>query len=174
MRLTYTLTQEDFKAAQDLYMRRSFGRWMVWVLTSRAVPGLALVCAGGAAVFFWLDRRGPFIACLAAFAVLVVFMIVIPAARSADVRKRYRTLFPSPDTDRSATIEIGDEKIVWIVPGAREQKIVWTEIEQIVEDAKISLICIAGGGYFPFPGYGLMREEREDLGAMIERHLGKR
>ncbi|MGO8758166.1 MAG: hypothetical protein ACLQG3_08590 [Terracidiphilus sp.] len=174
MRLTYTLTLEDFKAARSLEMRRTFGRWMVWAFTSRVVPVLAIACAACAVVFYLLDRREFFVECLAAGAVLLALSIAIPAARANSAHKSYREMFPSPDSDRSATIEIGDERIVFTTPGAGEQKVLWTEVEQVVEDAKISLICVTANRSIPFPGYALTREEREELGATIERHLGKR
>ncbi|MGA2571839.1 MAG: hypothetical protein ABSF23_15095 [Terracidiphilus sp.] len=155
-------------------MRRSFGRWMVWAFTSKVVPVLALACAAGAGVAFLLDRRDLFIECLAACLVLLALSIVIPTKRAADVRRNYGKFFPSPDSDRSATIDIGDERIVSITPGAGERTVLWPEVEQIVEDSRISLICIAANRFIPFHGYALTREEREDLGAMIERHLGKR
>jgi hypothetical protein len=138
------------------------------------VPALALACAAGAVVFFLLDRGSFFTGCLAAGAVFLALSIAIPIARATNVRKHYRSLFPSPDIERSATIDIDDERIVWTVPGDSERKAQWTDVEQIVEDARISLICLAANRYFPFPGYALTRDEREELGAMIERHLGKR
>src|SRR5579859_2103609 len=113
MKLTYTLTLDDYSAAQVLHRRQKFSRqFAVWIWPALLMLGLSGMMA------FKLTGHPELFADSAALTGGALFLTIWMAiGRSYALRKSFRQLFPPTRTDRSSAIDIDDDRILSAVPG---------------------------------------------------------
>lgn len=166
MKLTYTLTLDDYKAAQVLHRRQKFTRQLaVWIWPALTLSGLA------AMVTFTLTNHSELFADSIALTGGALFItIFMPCARWYALRKCFKQLFPPTRTDRSSAIDIDDERILSAVPGVSEGKIFWRGLLQFAQSEKVTMLYISEIRFIFFPTSVLTPEQREELKEMVKRH----
>jgi hypothetical protein len=166
MKLIYTLTLGDYKAAQILHRKQKFTRQLaVWIWPAFVLIGLAAMVA------FTLTNHSELFADSLAFTVGALFItIFMPVARWYAVRKCFKQLFPPTRTDRSSAIDIDEERILSAVPGVSEGKIFWQGLLQFAQSDKVTMLYISEIRFIFFPTTVLTPEQREELKDMVKRH----
>jgi hypothetical protein len=166
MKLTYTLTLNDYKAAQVLHRRQKFIRRLaVWIWPALALFGLA------AMVPFTATNHSELFADSIAFTAGALFItIAMPVVRWYAVRKCFKQLFPPTRTDRSSAIDIDEERILSAVPGVSEGKIFWQGLLQFAQNNKVTMLYTGEMRFIFFPTSVLTPEQREELKVMVTRH----
>jgi hypothetical protein len=166
MRLTYTLTLDDYKAAQVLHRKQKFIRQLaVWIWPALALFGLAAMIA------FTLTNHSELFADSVAFTVGALFITIsMPVVRWYAVRKCFKQLFPPTRTDRSSAIDIDDDRILSAVPGVSEGKIFWQGLLQFAQDNKVTMLYTGQMRFIFFPTSVLTPRQREELTEMVTRH----
>jgi hypothetical protein len=166
MKLTYTLTLDDYKAAQVLHRRQKFTRQLaVWIWPTLALFGLAGMVA------FIHTRHSELFADSAAFTAGTLFITLsMPVMRWYAVRKCFKQLFPPTRTDRSSAIDIEDERIISAMPGVSEGKIFWPGILRFAQNDSVTMLYIGELKMLFFPTSALTPEQREELKEMMKRH----
>jgi hypothetical protein len=166
MKLTYTLTLDDYKAAQVLHRRQKFTRRLaIWIWPALALFGLAAMV-----VFTITNHSELFADSTALTAGAFVVTLGMPIARWYSVRKCFKQLFPPTRADRSSAIDIDDERILSAVPGVSEGKIFWQGILRFAQDNKVTMLYTGEMRFLFFPSSVLTPEQREELKVMMKRH----
>jgi len=166
MKLAYTLTLNDYKAAQVLHRRQKFTRQLaVWIWPALTLFGLAAMVA------FTITNHSELFADSIALTFGALFItIFMPVARWHAVRRCFKQLFPPTRTDRSSAIDIDDDRILSAVPGVSEGKIFWQGLLQFAQDKKVTMLYTSEMRFIFFPTSVLTLEQREALKEMVERH----
>jgi hypothetical protein len=166
MKLTYTLTLGDYKAAQVLHRRQKFTRQLaVWILPALTLFGLAAMVA-----FSLTNHPELFADSMALVGGALFITIFMPVARWYAIRRCFMQLFPPTRTDRSSAIDIDDERILSAVPGVSEGKIFWQGLLQFAQDNKVTMLYLSEIRFILFPTSVLTPEQRAELKGMMTRH----
>ena len=174
MKLSYTLTLVDYKAALRLHRRQKLSRRITFILLYCVVPVLAVI---GLTTVFILEAKGQADLAADVIGVDIIFIwlsIGLPMARFVNIRKGFKRIFPSTRTERSSSIDIDDERIVSAIPGVSEGKFFWNAILAFAQDEKITLLYIDKNRFLLFPTYALTPVQRLELSALVERHIVRR
>ena len=174
MKLSYTLTLADYKAALRLHRRQKLSRRITFIILYCVVPVLAVL---GLAVVFLLEAKGQADLAAEVIAVDIIFIwlaVGLPMARFVNIRKCFKRIFPSTGTDRSCTIDIDDERIISAIPGVSEGKFFWNAILAFAQDEKITLLYIDKNRFLLFLTHELSPAQRLELSALVERHIVRR
>jgi len=170
MKLSYTLTLADFKAAHILYRRQRLSRQImhfVW-------PVLLVACLIGAVISSGDPHSELFSQCFALGAGSLVLSIGMPISRFFSVRRSFNRLFPQGQKDRTSTIDINDERIVRELSGASELKVFWSAIYDYTEDAHVSLLYTNKDCFLIIPARSMSPEQHTELNDLVARHVVKR
>jgi hypothetical protein len=170
MRLEYTLTLKDYKAAFRLHRQRKISRrltvWLGPILMVIGVVGF-VVCS--------VANNTPLAAQAAALtAGSLVFTIGMPISRSWNIRKSFNRLFPSGEKDRISRIAIDDQGICRELSGVAELKLSWNGIYDFAQDEKITLLYTNKDCFLLWPTALMSAEQRAELGGLVARHVVKR
>jgi hypothetical protein len=169
MKLEFTLSLADYKAALKLHRRQKLiRRFLPWIW-----PTLLLICVIGficSSVAQSLELAGQSIS-LGAGA--LVATIGFPIARWINTRRCYSRMFPPSRTSPVTTIEIDESRIVEDNPGAEEIRVGWAGVLDFIQNEKITLIYIGVGRFFLFPTPILSQEQRAELNDLVKRHLAR-
>ncbi|HEX7728991.1 MAG TPA: YcxB family protein [Terracidiphilus sp.] len=174
MKLEYTLTLADYRAAIRLHMRQrltrqiSFAIWFV-IVPITAVTGLV------AFIFFPISHYTRFAAELfGAECGLIWLAVFLPIMGEYQIRKFFKRLFPANRTERDCTLEIADEYIISTIPGYSEGKFYWSGISGLAQDEKITLIIVATKRFLFIPTKALSSAQRTELNDLVARHVAAR
>jgi hypothetical protein len=173
VKLTYTLTLDDYKAAQRLHLRRTLGGRLTFIFWYLVVPILAALGAF-AFIFFDVGKLTHSAAILFGIeAALVWLSVFLPIMRFYAIRKGFKQIFPPSRTDRSSSIDIDEERVLSTIPGVSEGKVFWKGIIDFAQDEKTTLLYIRKKAFFFFPTPALSPDQRAELNALIARHVAK-
>lgn len=174
MKLTYTLTLDDYKAAQQLHLRRSLGMRLTYIFWYVVVPILAGLGAF-AFIIFDVSKLTRYAALYFGLEVALVWLsIFLPIMRFYTLRKCFKQLFPPSRTDRSSSIDIDEERVLSAIPGVSEGKFFWNAIIDFAQDEKVTLLYIRKRAFLFFPTPTLSPDQRAELNALIARHVVKK
>jgi hypothetical protein len=174
MKLSYTLTLADYKAALRLHRHQKLSRRIAFILLYCVVPVLAVL---GLAAVFILEAKGQADLAADVIGVDIIFIwlaIGLPMARFMNTRKGFKRIFPSTRTEKSSAIDIDDECIISAIPGVSEGKFFWNAIPAFAQDEKITLLYIDKNRFLFFPTHELSPAQRLELSALVERHIARR
>lgn len=167
MKLAYTLTLADYKAAQRLHIRRKITRRVLFylypIMTAIASIGalFGLICGNVVLSEIFLPLVAGGLAC----------SICVEIGRFYGIRKCFKQLFHPARTDRNSSLDIDDERIVSAVPGVSEGKFFWSAILEFAQDEKITLLYVAEKRFLFFPTSALSPDQRVELDALIARNM---
>jgi hypothetical protein len=172
MKINYTLTLADYKAALRLHSRQTFGRHLSFILIYIAVPILAIL---GLVIWPFLhitDQTPTWIIILMnGIEILLVYLsIAAPISRFLQIRKNFKRLFPSARTDRNSSIDIDDECILSGLPGVSEVKTFWPGIFGFAQDNQVTMIYLNRKAFLFFPTSALSPDQRIELNNIVTRH----
>ena len=168
MKLNYTLTLDDYKAAQKLHIHQKLSRrinFLFWYvgIPILAVFGIVFFIKVGRythmdSVFFGLECG------------LIYLTIYLPIWRFRRFRKNFNQTFSHSHKDRSISIDIDDDCIFSSLPGVCEGKYFWNAIEAFAQDDKITLLYTAENRFLYFPTCVLSPEQRTELNDLVTRY----
>jgi len=173
MKLEYTLTLADFRAAQRLHFRQTRGRRLRWAFWTIVVPALAAL---GLIAFLLLDMSRITRYASILFGIecgLLSIAIINPVARYYRMRKAFGVLFPPTRTERTSTLEINEESVLSSIPGVSEGKFFWKALTDFAQDERITLLYITKTRFLFFPTSAMTGLQRDELKALVARHLAK-
>jgi hypothetical protein len=168
MKLNYTLTLADWKAALKLHRHKKYFRRfgvLIWFIFSVACLTLALFCNSQSELFAQFIALG---------AGTLAVAIVSPFMRAYIDKRGYRRLFSPACKDRSFYIDIDDDRILSGLPGVNEEKYFWNAIVGFAQDKKMTLLYLDKDKFLLFPTYALSPDQRTELNDIIARHVVKR
>ena len=170
MRLEYTLTLKDYKAAFRLHRRKKLSRrlifWLGPSLLSLAIVGF-VVCS--------IENNTALAAqALALAAGSLVFTIGMPISRSLNIRRSFKRLFPASQRDRRSRIEINDQGICRELYGVAELRVLWSGICDFAQDEKVTTLYTNKDCFLLFPTALMSPEQRSELDDLVARHVEKR
>jgi hypothetical protein len=169
MKLTYTLTLADFKAARILHRRQKLTRQILHFIW----PILLVLFLTGAIISSGDPHSQLFVQCFALGIGSLVMSIGMPISRFFSVRRSFNRLFPAGRKDRTSTIDINDERIVRDLSGTSEFKVLWSAIYDYAEDARVSLIYTNKDCFLIIPARSISPAQRTELNDLIARHVAK-
>jgi hypothetical protein len=170
MRLEYTLTLKDYKAAFRLHRRRKISRRLIsWLGPILLVIGIVgfVTCS--------VANNTPLAAQAAALtAGSLVFTIGLPVSRSWNIRRSFNRLFPSGQKDRISRIAIDDQGVCRELSGVAELKLLWSGVYDFAQDARITLLYTNKDCFLLWPTELVSAEQRVELDQLVARHVVKR
>ena len=142
MPFDYTLTYDDFKDAQKLFVRRKTSSWILYlfwlrVLPALSVPSVALLLYIFAGKHYQLPAWVPTVAAVIAW--LGFFMLI---QRPFTLRRVYKQLLPEGEKVVHATISFDEQQVISSIPGHSEGRIYWTAFHKFLEDDKMGLLLL--------------------------------
>lgn len=170
MRLQYTLTLKDYKAAFRLHRRRKISRR----LSSWIGPILLVVGIVGFVICSVTNNRPLAAQAAALTAGSLVFTLGIPISRSWNIRRSFNRLFPSGEKDRISRIVIEDQGICRELSGVAELKLLWSGIYDFAQDERITLLYTNKDCFLLWPTALMSAEQRAELNELVTLHLVKR
>jgi len=174
MKLTYTLTLDDYKASLRLHKRQRLGRRIHFFIFDVVIPTMAIAALVGIIAAKSYGQSDLVDGLIVPDAALVIIALLVPLLRAYRIRKSYKQLFPPGRVDRNWYIEVDDERILSSVPGVGEGKYFWTGILAFAQDERITLLYITENQYLPIPTCALSPDQRTELDELVARHVVKR
>ena len=166
VKLVYTLTLKDFKAAQILHRRQKFTRrFSIWVWPSVAILGIIGILLSS------VSHHPELFADFSALAAGALFITIwMPIGRWYCLHKAFKQLFPPTRTDPSSSLDINEERILSGVPGVSEGTILWRGILLFAQNERITMFYISELRFLFFPTNVLTPDQREELKQMAMHH----
>ena len=167
MKMSYTLSLADFKAARRLHRRQRFTRQIMHFIW----PILLIAFFAGAIISSGKPQSQLFSQCFALGLGSIVMSIGMPISRFFSVRRSFNRLFPSDQKNRTSTIDIDDERIVRGLSGTSEFKVLWSAIYDFAEDAHVSLIYTNKDCFLIIPARSISPDQRTELDEIVARKM---
>jgi hypothetical protein len=171
MKLTYTLTLDDYKAAQSLHRRQTFGRRATWFFWLRIMPGIGFLMLAWA-LFTGLAHRAALSQNPPAALLAPIIFLLVPLISRNLVRKQFNQSFPS--VARNLSIDIDEERIVCTNRGVSESSLNWNAVVGFAQDSKVTMLYIDKTRFLFFPTSVMSSNERAELDDLIASHGVKR
>jgi hypothetical protein len=173
MRLEYTLTLDDYKAAQILHCKQKFGRRVNFFIFFRAIPILAVIFLLASIVVLAHGNKRFFVTLLPFEFGLLWLAVFLPLLRFVSLRIGFKQLFPPHRTDRGSHLEIKDDCILSGIPGVSEGRIFWPGVFAFAQDDRITMIYTSERRFLFFPTSALTPAQQSELNDLIARHVAK-
>ena len=170
MKVEYTLTLADFKAARRLHRGQKLSRRVGPYIC----PILTVVCLVGAIVFSETRRSELFAQCFGLGAGALVCSIGLPIQRFFNIRRSFKRLFPPGQTDRTSSMDIDDDRILRQLYGVSELKVLWTGVFAFAQDKKITMFYTNKDCFLLFPTQIMSSAQRTELKNLVARNMVKK
>jgi len=174
MKLTYTLTLDDYRASLRLHKRQNLGRRIHFFIYDVLFPSFAVVAIMGTIGAYAFGQPDLVDDLLVPDVALVTISVFVQLLRSYRIRKLYKQLFPPGRIDRNWSIEMDDERILSTVPGVGEGKYFWTGIQAFAQNEKITMLYITESQYLAVPTCALSEEQRTELNDLVARNMPRK
>jgi hypothetical protein len=174
MKLTYTLTLADYKAAQRLNVRQKLLRRINYFYWHVFVPiffGSVIICSG---VYYAFTQPKMLGFLLLFYIPLLWVAFAMPLMHELNTRKGFKQLSPPSRIDQSNSIEIDDDGIHSIMPSVREEKYFWAAIVGFAQNKKVTLFFTAENQFLFIPTYAFSPTQRTELNDLVVCHVVKR
>jgi hypothetical protein len=170
MKIEYTITLRDFKAALKLHRRQKLSRRLLpWIW-----PMLLLVGIVGFVVSSSDHNLEMAVQSAAIASGALVATLGWPVMRWVTTRVCYNRMFSPKRTSRVTILDIDEEKIIEINPGAEEIRVAWSGVLDVVRDSRSILIYIGVSRFFIIPAAILTPDQRAEFNDLVARHVVKR
>ena len=174
MKLTYTFTFADWKAALRLHSRQTIGRRIHRFVYDFVIPALA-VLGLGCMVFANSNGQKEIVDDLVTPVIaLVGLAIILPFLRNYMMRRGFKGMFPPSETGPGYSLDIDNERIVSTRPGIGEATYYWTGISAVAQNNKIMLLYLSEILFLGIPAHTLSPDQRAELNDLVARHVVKR
>jgi hypothetical protein len=174
MKLTYTLTLADWKAAIRLHSRQKIGRRIHFFIYDIVIPAIALLVLIGTITAYAYGLSDLVEGLIIPTSTLTVLAIILPIWRNFMIRKSYKGMFPTSEIGPGYSLDIEDERILSTRPGSGEAKYYWTGICALTQNEKIKLLYLSEILFIGIPTYKLSPEQRTELNDLIARNLARK
>jgi hypothetical protein len=133
-------------------------------------PALVLIALAGMVAFRLTHHSELFADSLAVACGALFLTIWMPIGRWYALRKCFKQLFPPARTERSSALDIDDERVLSVIPGVSEGKILWQGIWHFAQNDIVTMLYIGESRFLFFPTAVLTPEQREELKGVVKRH----
>jgi hypothetical protein len=179
MKLSFTLTLADFKAAYRLHHSQKLGGRGGYTFLFIWLPIMAFL---GLILFIVLSFYGDQELAngssgFAIFSVLCLCSLYLLARRSFVIRRQVKAnsrKFPPHQSDINKIVDIDDERIIVVIPESYESKFFWKVVVAFAQDDLMSLIYITRKHFILIPARVMSPDQRTELNDIIARHVTKR
>jgi len=171
MKLTYTLTLNDFKAAIRLHSRQKLGRRIHFFIYDVIFPTIAILALVGTIAAYVFGQSDLVDGLIVPDVALVCITLLVPILRACRIRKGFKGMFPQSETGPGYSLDIDNERILSLRPGIGEAKYYWAGIHAFAQDDKIMLIYITEILFICIPIHILSPEQRVELNDLITRNM---
>lgn len=171
MKLTYSITFKDFKAAIRLHSRQKLGRRIHCFIYDVIFPSLAALALLGTVAAYAFGQSDTIDFLILPDAVLVSIVVLVPILRAYRIRKSFKGMFPASETGPGYSLDFDNERILSVRPGIGEAKYYWTGICAFAQDNKIMLLYITEILFICIPTHTLSPDQRVELDALIARNM---
>jgi hypothetical protein len=174
MKLDYTLTLADWKAALRLHSRQKLGRRIHFFIYDFVISAIAILALIGMIAAYAYGQSDLVDGLIIPVSALVVLAILLPILRNLMIRKSYKGMFPFSKTGPGYSLDIDDERILSTRPGIGEAKYYWTGICAFAQNEKITLLYLSEILFIGIPTNKLSPDQRTELNDLVSRHVVKR
>jgi hypothetical protein len=165
MKLSYTLTLADFKAAFRLHRRQFVTERMIFVLCLL----LTIVCMAIPLLLGPNSQLSQF--CVSVGWIFLSLSILLPTNLIYQAHRSYKQSFPSARTERISSTEIDDEQILTTIPGVSETKYLWNGVVGFAQNETVTLLYRAKHQFLLIPTRAFSPEQRTELNDLVARNL---
>jgi hypothetical protein len=170
IKLEFTLTLADFKAARALHRRQKLSRRLIsWAGPILLVISIVGLVAGSLMSNLTLASQS-----FGGVACAIVLTVGMPIRNALSVRRSFNRLFHTGHKDRRSAIEIDDEHISRQLSGMSKLKVLWTGVYDFIQDDRVALIYTNKDCFLIIPSQAKSRNQCAELDSLIARHVVKR
>jgi len=170
MKLSYTPTLADYRAALRLYRRQKLSRRILHY-ASTGLLSLFAVLAWALFIYNMGTEPTSFPGSLSLPIGITFWLLLAYLMRQYVVRKQFKQIFPPSRTDRTVSIDIDNDRIISAIPGVSEGKFFWNAILDFAQDERITLLYVAKNRFLFVPTQAFSDAERDELRGLISRNL---
>lgn len=168
MKLEFTLTLADFKAAFRLHRRQTLVRRM----GAFAWPILTVVCFG---VALFSNPKSELFAQTFALGVGCLWLTVfLPIARRIIVFRSFRRVVPNGLHQQRCFATVDDQHVVTGVQGLFELNYYWKGVTGFAQDKRMTLFYTSKCSFLFFPTNALSSEQFAELNGIVSRNMIRR
>lgn len=174
MKLDYSLTLTDWKAAIRLHSHQKLGRHIHFFIYDFVIPAIAIFALIGTIVAYAYGLSDLVDGLIIPVSALVALAILLPILRNLMIRKSFKGMFPPSKIGPGYSLNIDDERILSTRPEIGEAKYYWNSICAFAQNDKIILLYISEILFIGIPAHILTLDQRTELNALIARHVVKK
>lgn len=174
MRLEYTLSLDDAKAAELLYIRQKLGRRIGYRFLRFGIPSLAMISWIGFYAFHVGAKNDLALGYSMVVVILTFLAIRIPRDRSKRLHSLVKPKTAKGEASPARSIEIDEEKISVEIPAITKTDFAWSAIANVSQDEKVTLIFVNDKAFILVPARAFGSTQRAELDDFISRHLPKK
>jgi hypothetical protein len=174
MKLTYSITLKDFKAAIRLHSRQKLGRRIHFFIYDVIFPFLAILALLGTIGAYVLGHSEVVDVLIVPDAALLCIVVLVPILRAYRTRKSFKGMFPPSETGPGYSLDIDNERILSVRPGIGEAKYYWAGICAFAQDDKVMLMYITEILFICIPTHSLSPDQRAELDSLITRNIARK
>jgi hypothetical protein len=171
MKLDYTLTLADWKAAIRLHTRQKIGRRIHFFIYDVIFPTIAVLALVGTIAAYAFGQSALVDDLIIPDTALVLVVILVPILRAYRIRKGFKGMFPQSETGPGYSLDIDNERILSLRPGIGEAKYYWAGIHAFAQDDKIMLFYVTEILFIGIPTHVLSPEQKVELDELIARNM---
>ena len=168
MKLSYTLTLADYKAALRLHRCQSIVR----CLTMFIYPVLTILFL--CTTLHFKSNTVAFGEFFALGQCSLLLSIATPIARYLKRRKYFKNIFPPARTEKESSIDIDKERILTGIPGVCEVKFFWCGILEFAQNDKITMLYVETDRFLFFPTSAMSLAQRTELNELVARNVARK
>jgi hypothetical protein len=174
MKLTYTLTLDDYKAAEKLHISQRLGRRIGYWLMYVGIPILAVLGLIG----FYAFNIGATSDLSLGYSIIEVILIsqaiFIPIERSKRLSRPLRAKTSKGEVGAVRLLEIDDDKILSGIPDVAKTELAWDAIVTSVHNENVAMLYLNDKDFILIPIRAFTPSERTGFLGFVARHVEKR
>jgi YcxB-like protein len=172
VKLDYTLSLADYKAALSLHTRQRRSRrisQMFFIWSGPAITGLFFADVLISVLFARAKFTPSSTVTLACFALL----LLVPVLHFWSVRRQFDLIVPPSMRNRTASVEMDNRRIIFTTPGLGEDEFFWNEVVGFAEDEKVAIVYARKRRFLFIPTQAFSPEQRAEFNELIARKVMK-
>ncbi len=174
MKLEYTLTLADAKAAERLHIRQRLGRRIGYGFLYLGMPVLATFSLIGFYAFDIGAKRDFALGYSVIVVILISQAIFIPVERSKRLNRLIKPKTAMGELTPARSIEINEEKISAEIPFMAKTDLTWSAIAQVIQDENVTLVYVNDKDFILVPTRAFTSFQRTELNDLVARRITPR
>jgi hypothetical protein len=169
MKLEYSQTLDDYKAALALHNRQSLINRSQFLFFFRVMPAFAAF--GLLFQIYLVFTEKEYFAKNPPVTLFPLFVFLsLPLLRAYNIRRQFNLLFPSSRINNYVSLDIDNERIISVIPGLNEGKFSWNAIIKFAQDKRITLLYVAKNRFLFIPTTTFSSIQRSELDNLVISH----